>query len=84
MGLGLYIAADLGALGSAAAELAGAVGAGRGGPVAIPSVGDGGAEGALSDFAAAMDRHAAALADAAAKSASAMTGYVVGFHGAGG
>lgn len=82
--MGLLIAADLGALGSAAAELAGAVGAGRGGPAAIPSVGDGMAEGALGDFAAAMDRHAAALAGAVSKGDSAMTGYVVGFHEAGG
>ena len=81
--MALLIVADTSSLRDAANRLGAAAGAAVPGG-SVPSVGDPGADGALGDFAAAVHRHAALVAGAAERGSRSMTGYVVGFHQAGG
>jgi hypothetical protein len=82
---GLYVAADLSALGAAAGELGASArtAAGRDRPQ-LPSTGHADCAAGLAEFSSALAAHAARLAEHAAQGAGALTGYLVSFQRAGG
>jgi hypothetical protein len=80
--MALFIVADTSALGDAAGSLGSGGVAGPG--VTPPSLGDPSADGAMGDFASAIQLHASRLAEASDRGARSMHGYAIGFHQVGG
>ena len=78
---GLIIVGDLDSYSAAARHMAGA--SGRVPDIALPSLGDAGAEGSMSHFARCISGYHAALCEAANNGVGALGHYVVNFHKAG-
>lgn len=76
---GLYIVADLSALGEAAGHL-GQGGAAEHGALGLPSFGHPGADASMSSFARSAQQHGEALAQAGQHGAEILRGYAVAFH----